>query len=256
MGRQAEGEFAMDRIAMAAAALTAAEREGPIAALPEGAVPADEAAAYAVQDAVLGDDALSGWKATPTAPHIGAPIGAGRLLADGAALPPMIAPEVEVEIAVIIARDLPPRTAPYTRDEVLAALGGIRAAFEIIRSRYADRRAMPKLATLADAMSHGAFGLGTGKGAGAADWIGLDLGRMPAVLWRGGAEIARATTGPTTDETVSELVWLANHASERGRGLRAGQAVITGARVGPMPLPGPGRYVALIEGLGEVAFTL
>ena len=245
----------MDRIDAAAAALRAAEETGLIADLPPGAAPRDEAEAYRIQDAVIGGQAIAGWKVTP-APHRCGALAVSRLVANGGSLPPMPAPEVEVEVAVMIARDLPPRDAAYTEAEVLAALGGLRVAFEIVQARYADRKAVPPLHGLADALSNGAFGLGDGFGETAADWADLDLGQLPVWLAHDGARVAEAVAGPDRAATLSALVWLANHARARGCGLRAGQAVITGARIGPRVMPGA-RVVTLgIDGLGQASFML
>lgn len=246
----------MDKIETAAAALRAAAAQGVIAALPEGATPADEAEAYAVQDRVLAGAPVAGWKVAPKAPFTGAPIAAARLVADGAALPAdMPAPEVEVEVAVMIARDLPPREAPYAEAEVLAACGGLRVAFEIVQSRYIDRKAVPPLAGLADVMANGAFGLGSGFGASAADWTGMELGDLTAVLRHDGAVLAETERAFTTAGAIAQLVWLANHARGRG-GLKAGQVLITGARIGPLRLPAAGRMELAIPGVGEASFTI
>ncbi|MGA0540453.1 2-keto-4-pentenoate hydratase [Neotabrizicola sp. VNH66] len=247
----------MTRPTKIADALRAAWTTGPVPGLPADLTPADEAEAYAVQLAMLEGAPVAGWKVTPKAPYTGALLAQARLVADGDRLPgDMPAPEVEVEIAVIFARDLPPRATPYAEAEVLAACGGLRAAFEIVQSRFVDRKAMPPLAVLADAMSNGAFGLGTGTGAAAADWTGTELGEATATLSRNGQLLEEKAGGFTTAQVVGQLVWLANHASSQGLGLKAGQALITGARIGPRLLTEGGRYTVSISGVGEASFVL
>lgn len=240
-----------------AEALRSAWSTGPVAGLPDDLIPADEAEAYAVQRAMLGTAPVAGWKVTPKAPYTGALIPQSRLVTDGDRLPgDLPAPEVEVEVAVIFARDLPPRAEPYTGDEVLAACGGLRAAFEIVQSRFVNRKAMPPLANLADALANGAFGLGTGAGETAADWTGTELGGVTATLSRNGQVLEEKAGGFTTAQAVGQLVWLANHASEQGLGLKAGQALITGARIGPRLLTEGGHYTVAISGVGEASFVL
>ena len=71
-----------DRIAQAAAILTAAF-DGPLlAALPPEVAPRDEAEAYAVQTAVLRGAAVAGWKVAPARDGVirCAPLGAARLM--------------------------------------------------------------------------------------------------------------------------------------------------------------------------------
>ena len=247
----------MTRPEKIAEALRTIRASGPVAGLPADLIPADEAEAYAVQLAVLDGAPVAGWKVAPKSPYTGAALAQSRLVADGDRLPgDLTAPEVEVEIAVIFARDLPPRAEAYEQAEVLAACGGLRAAFEILQSRFVDRKAMPPLANLADVLSNGAFGLGTGTGETAADWTGTELGAATVTLSHNGQVLEEKSGGFTTAQVVGQLVWLANHASAQGLGLKAGQALITGARIGPRLLTEGGHYTVAISGVGEASFVL
>lgn len=247
----------MSRPTMIAEVLRAARATGPVAVLPEGLVPADAAEAYAVQLALLDGAPVAGWKVTPKPPHAGALIPQSRFVVDGGQLPgDLSTPEVEAEVAVIFARDLPPRVEPYEEAEVLAACGGLCAAFEILQSRFIDRKAVPPLANLADALSNGAFGLGTGTGETATDWSGTELAGLTAILSRNGQVLEEKVGGFSTAQVVAQLVWLANHASAQGLGLKAGQVLITGARIGPRPLTEGGHYTVAISGIGEASFVL
>lgn len=75
---------------------------------------------------MLGDETVAGWKILATAPvgaYSTAPLGMAGLVPDGGAFRVGDrGPEVEVEIAIRIEADLPPRAEPYAREEVLAAL--------------------------------------------------------------------------------------------------------------------------------------
>ncbi|MBC7739242.1 MAG: hypothetical protein H7245_19000 [Candidatus Saccharibacteria bacterium] len=116
-----------------------------------------EADAYAGQTAILRDEAIAGWKVAPAraGQHRCSPLGASRLLTDGAALPAgMHAPLVEVELALHLGQDIP---AGADADQVIAAIGGVSLAFEILGSRFADRKAVSPLSALADAQSNRAF---------------------------------------------------------------------------------------------------
>lgn len=64
--------------------------------------------------------------------------------------------------------------------------------------------------------------------------------------------LQQAEAGPSSAQVVEAVIWLVDHAAQRGVPLRRGQIIITGARLGPMPIP-PGRQIrATGGGLGEV----
>ncbi len=238
-----------DRITQAAALLQGGTYP---AALPADIAPRDEDEAYAIQDAILGDAPVAAWKLA--AVRLPAPLNTAPLSQDmmgESAVTGLRAPEVEVEIAIRIDADLPPRNADYTRAEVLAALGTAHAAFEVLESRFAERKAVDALSALADRASSGAVVIGSGI----ADWQGLDFTVLEVSL-AGDGPIATARGNATLDQTVEALVWLANHASARGMGLRAGQFVITGSRIGPIAVPRGQRLRGVVEGIGEVAMVL
>src|SRR6266446_101837 len=45
---------------------------------------------------------------------------------------------IEAEIAFRLARDLPKRDKPYTRDEIVAAIASMHPAIELVDTRFAD----------------------------------------------------------------------------------------------------------------------
>lgn len=239
----------------AAAALRSARRGSKIAELPPEIAPTSMEEAYQIQDLVLGDEAVAGWKVGATAAPgtwTCAPMPASSRLADGAVFEPgNHRLEVEVEIAIRIAADLPPGSV-YSRSDVLAAVGGAHAAFEIIESRFVDRKKVAPLSTLADAQSSLAFAIGSGV----EDWQDIDLTALDVVLSADGQELARTRGGANVVQTIDALTWLANHASGRGRGLKAGQFVITGARIGPVIVPSAQRIVAEVPPLGLAVLHL
>lgn len=244
----------MDDIAIRAAELLRnAETGDKLDLLPPDLAPQDEAAAYAVQDAVLGDARIAAWKIgamRAPAPLQTSPLAAGMRI-EGELPPHLRAPEIEVEIAIRIDADLPPQDAEYGPEEVLAALGPAYAAFEIVESRFVSRARVAPFSTLADRQSSGAFAIGSGID----DWQGLDFTALKVTL-EGDGPIAEAAGNASVEQTVQGLVWLANHASRRGHGLVAGQFVITGARIGPIVVPRGQTLTARIEAIGEVTLAI
>lgn len=217
------------RIADCAALLRQAAKSGPLAGLPDGVAPADEAEAYAVQTAFLGERAAGGWKVG--AVHAPGPFVCSVLpaaLADARLPGTLFHPEVEVELGVMLKADLPERAAPWTVEDILPALGPGCTAIEVLDSRFENRVAAPPLAALADLGSSGAVRLG----APAEGWQDMDLTAQAVTMTIDGQE--RRTQGnATVAQTLAAIAWLANHAAARGLPLRAGQFVITGARLGP-----------------------
>ena len=131
---------------------------------------------------------------------------------------------MEAEIAVKIAHDLPPRAAPYTTDEVLAAIESAHPAIELLQSRYQDVDAVDPLTALADSLSH--FGLVIGPAI--ADWRTIDLATESVRVLVNGAEIKRRTGNPAGD-MIPLVVWMANEGASWAGGLKAGQYVTTGS---------------------------
>ena len=225
-----------------------------IADLPPELVPQTADEAYQVQNetvATLGP--VGAWKVQPM-PASGlpfaAPILAGTIFADGAQLRAMDYPSLglEVEVAVTLNRDLPLRGSAYTVEDIPVAIGSLHLAFEVLASRFVDRQTVPQLAGIADLQHSGAIVLGAAFPAQPLpDFAGLGI-----ELKIDGHSAGRTEGNATTDNMLTALAWLANHAAARGLALKAGDIVITGARIGPLPVTG--RYVeATTQILGGVA---
>jgi 2-keto-4-pentenoate hydratase len=219
--------------------------------------PATLEQAYAVQDAIIGHlGPIGGWKVGPwrtgEVPAC-APIPARYVHDSPADLPSEEMPdaEAEVEIAVRLARSLPPRGTPYGPDDIRAAIASAHLAIEVISSRFTDRRTVAALTGIADSQNNGGIVVGPGR----ADWAALDLATVAMRLERDDVEIATAQGGPSTEDVMLALAWLATHAAERCGGLREGQIVITGARISPNPIAGS-RVRATASGLEPVSLAL
>jgi len=219
-------------------------------------MPADAAEAYAVQDLVaqrLGP--IGGWKvgakgmeAEPTC----APLAAAGILPTPASLPDGAwrARGIETELAVRFDADLPERETPYTRDEVLAAIGAVLPTIEVVETRLAEFPKAPPLAMLADMGAHGALITGSAIPFNAAL---LDSTKLAAQQWFGDQEVANSTGGNPAIDIGRILTWLANHCAARGLGLTKGQIVTTGSCTGMLFAPAASQVRGTVEGLGECA---
>jgi 2-keto-4-pentenoate hydratase len=154
---------------------------------------------------------------------------------------------VECELAVRLGRDLDKQAAPYTREEVRAAVSEIMAAFELIEDRHADYKSSKALSLIADNAWNGGIVIGPAKVPSAS----LELNGISGLLRRNGKDEARGKT----DDPMGALAWLANLAVERGRPMKAGMVVITGSVVPTVDIGVGERLDFALDGVGETSMT-
>lgn len=203
-------------------------------------------------ETVASQGPIGAWKVSPvpeTGQPIAAPILAASIFADGAALRAADFPGlgIEVEVAVTIDRDFPAIAGGYTPADMRTAIGSIHIALELLASRFVDRSAVPRLAAIADLQSNGGIALGAAMPAGTLP----EFGGQDMVLTVDGVQVGATAGDARTENVLAALAWLANHAAALGLPLKAGNIVITGARLGPLPLNGK-RVEAHAGGLGSV----
>ncbi len=131
---------------------------------------------------------------------------------------------IEAEFVFTLARDLPPRPAPYGADEVADAVAALHPGIEIVDGRWADWMKVGIHSIVADNGANGGLVIGPGT----ADWRKLDLPAAPVTLRFDGAVIAQGSGAAVLGNPLNALVWLANDLSRRGFGLKARDAVTTG----------------------------
>ena len=83
-----------------------------------------------------------------------------------------------------------------------------------------------------------------------------DLSQVDGVPYRDGEEIARAKGADIMSHPMNAMCWLANHLRERGRGLKAGDFVITGSFTRIQVPTGPCRYRFAVEDVGAVEIAI
>lgn len=241
----------MDRHHDAARLLLSARRDltQRLHSLPEVMRPQTEDQAYLIQRAVMAElGGIGGWKVGSPRPD--GPVNCSPLPTSGIQdSPAQLSGSdrvVEAEIAVRIGRDLPPREAPYTREDILASIASAHPAIEVLQSRYLDPGAVDPLSALADSLSH--FGLVVGPSL--PNWQALDLGKEQVRLIIGGAELKRGTGNPAGD-MIRLVLWLANEGTHWAGGLRAGQVVTTESWTGKDPVPPGGEAQITFDRAGE-----
>jgi 2-keto-4-pentenoate hydratase len=204
----------------------------PITDLPTELVPTDIAEVYFVQDklaAAYGE--IGGWKIgapTPEATPVFAPMPLAWIAASGSTLKNIRYRGLEAEIAFLVGQDLPPRTTPYSREEVIEAMASCHPAIEVLESAFIDPTQAAKFASLADLQMHGGFIYGPAV----ANWQSIDFNTEHVTLAVDGVVRVERTGSNTSGDLVKLLPWLANEGAARTGGLRAGQWITTGSWTG------------------------
>jgi 2-keto-4-pentenoate hydratase len=216
-----------------------------LAALPAQCRPENRTSGYAVQAALARESGqpVVGWKIAATSingqRHIGVdgPL-AGRILAERVIenggsfqLGTSLMRVAELEFAFRMGRDLPPRAAEYTQDEVLSAVATLHPAIELPDSRFAHFETAGLAQLVADNACAHYFLLGA-----AADdsWRALDLAAYPGKAYRGGVLAEEGVGANVLGDPRIALTWLVNELSRHGMTLKAGQVVTTGTCVKPV----------------------
>lgn len=160
---------------------------------------------------------------------------------------------LEFELAVRLSSDLPRTADAWTRDTVVAAVGAVIPAFELIE----DRRAVYKDARALSLICDNAWNAGIVLGKPVPKPAGV-LDRIPGrlVISDAGAGGHVETKSGATDDPMGALAWVANLAAGRGKPLRAGQVVITGSVIATLAAVRGHRYDFTLDGVGEASLTI
>jgi 2-keto-4-pentenoate hydratase len=159
----------------------------------------------------------------------------------------------EAEFAFRMGTDLPRRSAAYGVPEVLAAVASLHPVIEVPDSRYADFTRVGAPALIADVACACWFVLGP---ATRADWRAIDLVQHGVSAYRNDTLAGQGTGANVLGDPRVALAWIANELCTYGEGLRAGDVVITGTCVTPVPVSAGDRFKADFGEFGalEAAF--
>ena len=218
-----------------------------LAELPAHCRPGTRAEGYAVQAEVarLSGQNVVGWKIAATSKagqqhiQVDGPI-AGCLLAararEGGARIELAGNNMKVaeaEFAFRMGGDLPKRTQSYSVAEVMAAVATLHPAIEVPDSRYTDftRVGAPQL--IADVACGCWFLIGAET---RVDWRAVDLAQHAVTAYRNGALAGQGSGANVLGDPRAALTWIANELCAYGDGLHAGDVVITGTCLTPLPV--------------------
>jgi 2-keto-4-pentenoate hydratase len=156
---------------------------------------------------------------------------------------------VECEIVVRLGRDLTPGPAPFDRDAVAEVVAACMAGMEIVDDRYVDYKSLDTPTLIADDF----FDAGCVLGSEVAGWRALDLAAATGRTRINGVEAGRGRGADVMGHPFAALAWLANNLAQRGQSLKAGQFVFTGSVVETKWVNRGDRVEMEIDGLGGVA---
>ncbi len=253
-----------DRIAAASRTLHDHWRAGTkFAGLDPRLRPRSRTEAYAIQGRIesYSRAKLFGWKIAATSEagqkhiNVDGPM-AGRILsetviADGGTAS-MAGNEMRVaepEFAFRMAADLPPRSGPYSVQEVLDAVGTLHPAIEIPDSRFADFVSAGADQIIADNACAHLFVLGEPA---AVNWRALDLVEEKPVIRMRDEQFTGHGKNVLGDPRIA-LAWLAKELRQLGLTLRAGEVVTTGTCHPPLPIRSGDFCQADFGSLGKVS---
>ncbi len=161
--------------------------------------------------------------------------------------------EVESEIVLRLGRALPAAGAPYTRELVAEAVDAAMAGIEIVDMRNVDIAKLDVMILISD----NAMNSGCVVGPPVTDWRRLDLGALKGRMVVNGEVVGEGHGRDAYGHPLQALAWLANRLAARGgRGLEAGDLVMTGSLVVTKPLKKGDTMATEIEGLGEARLTV
>lgn len=244
----------------AARTLSSARRSGErLESLPAELTPADQADGYQIQDLVVtchGRE-VGAWKIGATHPNSQKVLGsdtpvAARLFSeclvsgDTTVEDRLVVRGLEAEYAFLLGGDLPPEGAPYSREEIEAAIASVHPSIEVVDTRFTGPQAGPM--AIADNVNDCCWVYG----AGVDDWKSVDILTARVTMEVNGEVVVEGDGREVLGDPINALMWLVNEHANSREGLRSGQYVTCGSCTGLYKAPAGCDARATFEGLGEV----
>lgn len=223
-----------DTLRQAAELLLEARRtKKPLTELPEALRPQSKEEAYFVNDVMaVSFGEIGGWKIGAGSPDVTPTFGPMPLAFGFAPSGSTLGGNfrrlygLEGELAFLLEKDLPPRTTPYSREEVVAAVKCCCPAIEVLDSAFDDPDKADKLSVMADLQVNGGFVWGSPVG----NWQSISQAAEEAAMIVDGVVRKQGVGSNSAGHDLFRMVvWLANEGSYRTGGLRAGQWITTGS---------------------------
>ncbi len=209
-----------------------------------GDLPSNLTESYRVQDEAIAlwPDEVAGWKIGRVQPHQVGPLGAERLAGPVFKHHVWIAPRdsevtfpiyeggfaaVEAEYVFRIGKDAPPEKTKWTRAEAIDLIAAMHVGVETAGSPLATINDLGATVVVADfGNNHGLI-----LGPEVPNWQAKLEGGLTAETFIEGESVGKGSAG-VADGPLDALVFLLEHLAARGKPLKAGQLVTTGAVTG------------------------
>lgn len=208
-----------------------------------GEPPANLETSYKVQDEAIAlwPDEIAGWKIGRVQPHQVTALGADRLAgpifkhlvwkADGDVSFPVYEngfAAVEAEYVFRIGKDAAPDKTDWTRDDAASLISAMHIGVELAGSPLATINDLGATVVVADfGNNHGLI-----LGPEVPNWRSKLEAGVTAETFIDGASVGKGGASAAPDGPLDALAFLLNHLAKRGKPLKAGQLVSTGAVTG------------------------
>ncbi|HEV2202819.1 MAG TPA: hypothetical protein VGR73_23625 [Bryobacteraceae bacterium] len=236
--------------------LRARQTRTPGPRLPESCRPLDADAALAIQRRTLEllGEKTGGWKCGIPTPNgvMLAPITASAIFRASPCAVPGPKATIEPEIAFVMGRDLPPRGAAYTDEEIRDAILESRFVLELLDTRFANKGEASFFEILADCYNN--WGLFVGPVVPNA--LSLPLESLHAKIATPATTIFDGVRPHPSGHPLKPFIWLARYLNGRGDGLKAGEIVTTGSYAGIVEVPIGQPLRVELEGIGVLETEL
>lgn len=233
-----------------------------------GQLPANLDASYKVQDEAIAlwPDEVAGWKIGRVQPHQVETLGAERLAGpifshlvwtaragDEVTIPVYENgfAAVEAEYVFRIAKDAPPSKLEWTAQEAAAYVGALHVGVETAGSPLATINDLGATVVVADfGNNHGLI-----LGPEIPDWRAKLEGGLSCETFIEGQSVGKGGASAALDGPLDALAFLLGHLATRGKPLRAGQLVSTGAVTGVHDIRIGQRSRVSFNGSGDIFVT-
>ncbi len=209
----------------------------PVDDLPANLQAASLEEAYFVQDAMarsLQPEGVRDWKVgapAPDATPLFGPMISAWVGDDGAlhAEPRYRLRGLEAEISFLLGKDLPARQAPYTREEIVAAIASCHPAIEELEAGVTTPSKVARFTMFSDLQMHGGFV----HGPAVSGWQQIDFAKESVSLSIDGkVEVERTASNTAGTDLLRLVLYLANEGAARTGGLKRGGWITTGSWTG------------------------
>ncbi len=161
----------------------------------------------------------------------------------------LIHPKAEPEIAFMLGEDL--QGVDVTAEDVMRATKYVAPALEVIDSRYKDFR-FTLVDVIADNCSSIKFVVGS-------KWVSpetIDVGNIGMVMSKNGKVEQTGSSAAVLGHPATAIAWAVNELGARGKGLKKGDIILSGAMSEAIAFEAGDTIVADFDGLGTVSMSV